>query len=240
MAILSSGPVKMTSLLEKTVAIIAPHRCILCSNYNNIVCNSCIKTLPNIAQPLCVFCGAATQDWQPCAGCAPKTALSHVYVAGLYAGAVKDLIHRFKFEHARDAYKPVATFLTTPLPDFNGEWAVVAVPTVAAHIRERSYDHTLLIAKQVAKSLGLSLERPLERSKNTRQVGADRKARAAVAESIVPRRPLRAKKILLVDDVCTTGATLNACAHLLVTLGATEVRAAVAAWQSRPDTKRDR
>lgn len=239
MAILSSGPVKMTSLLEKTVAIIAPHRCILCSNYNNIVCDLCIKTLASIGS-LCVFCGTATQDWRPCAGCIPKTALSHVYVAGLYTGSVKALIQRFKFEHARDAYKPVGTFLTTPLPDFDSEWVVVPVPTVAAHIRERSYDHTLLIAKQVAETLRLSLERPLERSKNMRQVGADRKARAAVAESIVPRRPLKAKKILLVDDVCTTGATLNACAQLLFTLGATELRAGVAAWQPRPDTKKDR
>jgi ComF family protein len=241
MAILSSDQVKMTSVLEKIVDIIAPHRCIICSNYNNVVCESCVRTLSGKLQPFCVFCGGESYNWQPCNSCSPATALTHAYVCASYSGQVKELIRRFKFEHARDAYKPVAALLVSPLPAFNDEWAVVPVPTVSAHIRERSYDHTLLIAKQVAKALNMPLERPLERSKNVRQVGADRKARLAVAESIAVRRPLAAKRILLIDDVCTTGATLNACAQRLVALGVVEVRAAVAAWQSpRPDTKKDR
>lgn len=231
----------MTSLLEKTVAIIAPHRCITCGNYNNIVCEHCVKAVPKAAQSFCVFCGVATAAWKPCVTCAPTTTISRAYAACIYEGVVKELIRHFKFEHARDAYKPLATLITTSLPTLDDEWSVVAVPTVAAHIRERSYDHTLLIARQVARSLGMPLERPLERSKNTRQVGADRQARAAIAGSIVLRRAPKARKILLIDDVCTTGATLSACAVLLAAAGVTEVRAAVAAWQSpSPDTKKDR
>lgn len=239
MAILTSSQVKMTSLLEKTVAIIAPHRCIACSNYNNVVCDSCIKTLPRPAQPFCALCGVDGKNWRVCSACAAATPLRYVYVGGMYDGILKDLIHRYKFEHARAACKPIARIITTSLLDL-ADWTVVPVPTVAAHIRERSYDHTLLIAKQVARLANLPLERPLERGKNMRQVGADRKARAAVAESIELGRSPKAKKILLIDDVCTTGATLNACAALLIKAGATEVRAAVAAWQPAPDTKKDR
>jgi ComF family protein len=239
MAILTSSQVKMTSLLEKTVAIIAPHRCIICSNYNNIVCDSCITTLPGIARSFCVFCGVESVGWRPCGKCTLVTALSRVYVGGMYEGVIKDLIHRFKFEHARDAYKPLAAIITTSLPNLTG-WTVVPVPTVAAHIRERSYDHTLLIAKQVARVLNLPLERPLARSKNVRQVGADRTSRAAIAESIELARLPKAAKILLIDDVCTTGATLNACALLLKQAGVTEVRGVVAAWQPNSNTKKDR
>jgi predicted amidophosphoribosyltransferase len=60
MAILTSSQVKMTSLLEKTVAIIAPHRCIACSNYNNVLCESCVAELPYIKEPFCVLCGRRT------------------------------------------------------------------------------------------------------------------------------------------------------------------------------------
>jgi len=238
MAILSSGPVKMTSLLEKTVAIIAPHRCILCGNYNNIVCFECVKGLPRIAEPLCIFCGKSTAKWRPCAGCAPKTALNRVWVHSFYNGVVAELIHRFKFDHARDAYKPLAQLITTPLPDL-ADLTVVPVPTVAPHIRQRSYDHTRLIAKEVARLTKLPLANALERTQNAQQIGRTRAERQEIAESIgVCNTP--PTRILLIDDVCTTGATLQACAAALKKAGAIEVVAAVVAWQPPSTKKKDR
>lgn len=238
MAILSSGPVKMTSLLEKTVAIIAPHRCILCGNYNNIVCFSCVKTLPRIVEPLCIFCGEHTPEWQPCGGCAPKTAVDRAWVSAHYDGAMAELIHRFKFDHARDAYKPLALAITAPLPDLTG-FTVVPVPTIAPHIRQRSYDHTLLIAQEVARLKKLPFARSLERTKNTQQIGRTRTERQGIAESIAVRHTSKVK-ILLIDDVCTTGATLQACAQALKQAGAQQVVAAVAAWQPPSGKKKDR
>jgi predicted amidophosphoribosyltransferase len=158
------------------------------------------------------------------------------------AAHLKELIRRYKFEHARDAYKPIAAAIVTALPSPLADYVVVPVPTVAAHVRERSFDHTLLVAKQVAKLRGLPFARLLERTKNVRQVGASRHVRAEVAQSIVLRKQLtQPLKILLIDDVCTTVATLNACAQVLSDAGATEVSAAVAAWQApSSDTKKDR
>lgn len=229
----------MTSLLEKTVAIIAPHACIVCSNYNNLVCVDCMSTLPRMAQPRCVFCGQHTADWQPCAVCAPRTPLTHVWVHSQYDGVVAELIHRYKFDHARAAYKPLARLLAAPLPRLSG-FTVVPVPTIAPHVRQRSYDHSLLLAKEVARLARLPLARTLERVKNTQQIGRTRKERQAIAESIGVRGRAP-QKILLIDDVCTTAATLNACAVALAKAGATEVVAAVVAWQPpKNDMKKDR
>jgi len=236
MAILSSGHVNMTSLLEKTVAIIAPHRCILCGNYNNIVCFECAKSLLCITNPLCILCGKSTSEWQPCSTCAPKTALDRVWVHSYYDDAVAELIHRFKFDHARDAYKPLAQLIATPLPDLAG-FIVVPVPTIAPHIRQRSYDHTVLIAKEVARIIQLPFARSLERIKNIQQIGRTRPERQGIAASIGVRTQPPAK-VLLIDDVCTTGATLQACAEVLKKAGATEVVAAAAAWQSPDNTKK--
>lgn len=241
MAILSSSLVKMTSVLEKIVAIIAPHRCIVCSNYNNMMCNLCAQKIPHIKQPFCVLCGKAASDWHVCIGCSQTTSLSRVWVRGIYDGSLKDLIHKYKFEHARDAYKPIAATIADILPSLDSDWSIVPVPTVASHIRERSYDHAKLVARQVAKLKGVQFAALLERTKNTRQVGATRVERTAVAASIALKRAPDARKILLIDDVCTTGATLSACAEILKRAGAREVCAVVAAWQpSKKDTKKDR
>lgn len=242
MAILTSSQVKMTSVLEKIVAIIAPHRCIVCSNYNNVMCDSCVQEMPRIKKAICVLCGDKSVDWQICSSCASHTALTRVYVSGLYQSDLKELVHRYKFDHARAAHVPLALAISNVLPSLKKDWVVVPVPTVAQHARQRSYDHARLLAKQLAKQQGLGFAELLVRTKNVRQVGANRRDRAGVAETIELRKPGKYPvKILLIDDVCTTGATLSACAKILKDAGALEVRAAVAAWQPHaPDTKKDR
>ena len=231
MAILSSGSVKMTSLLEKTVAIIAPHRCIICGNYNNILCDACVSELTQNVPSCCVLCGTKTRDWRVCAGCAPGAHLTGVWARLQYDDAVKELVRRFKFDHVRAAYKPIATLIVRSLPSPLTGWTVVPVPTVASHMRQRGYDHAHLVAKEVARLTHLPYLQALERTRNMRQVGATRQERAEVAESIALRRLPQNTRVLLIDDVCTTGATLKACAALLHKAGAQEVRAAVAAWQ---------
>jgi len=151
--------------------------------------------------------------------------------AAMYDGTIKELVRRFKFDHARAAYKPLATLIATSLPFFATGWTVVPVPTVAAHIRQRGYDHALLMAKEVAKQKNLPLQRLLRRSRDNRQVGANRAERQAQSKGVFESKNAAGKRIVLIDDVCTTGATLTAAAAALKSAGATEVQAAVVAWQ---------
>jgi competence protein ComFC len=230
----------MTSVIEKAIRVIAPHRCIMCGNYNNVVCTACTYVVRRIEVAVCLLCGVKAADWRPCER--HNAGIAHLQAATLYKGDVKELIHRFKFDHARDAYKPVATIIASSLPAFTGDWLVVPIPTVAAHIRQRSYDQALLIAKEVARQKSLRMQRLLRRAHDTRQVGATRAQRVAQAATVfeVAGTP-KAAKILLIDDVCTTGATLMAAAKVLKSAGITEVWAATAAWQPpKTHKKKDR
>lgn len=225
----------MTSLLEKMLAFIAPYRCIICSNYNNIVCDDCVFLLPKLEETRCVLCGGMAQAHGMCTACTKDSPLAGVFVAGEYGGTLQKVIHHFKFEHARAAYEPLATFLMDALPSFDDSWLVTAVPTSSSHIRARGYDHARLLARWVAGQSRVKYATSLIRLHDVQQVGSGRKDRqrqAGGAFALHAKARVRGKKVLIVDDVCTTGATLSAAAGVLRTAGAREVWGAVVAWQA--------
>jgi ComF family protein len=224
--------VKMTSLIEKIVAIIAPHHCMVCGEQDNIVCAGCFTSTLLFLDPICVLCGKLSKDWLLCSGCQIGSGICHVWAGSEHTGVVEKVIHRFKFERTRAAYGVLTKLIDNVLP--YDEWVIVPVPTVAAHVRQRGYDQTLLLARCLAAKRGFVLARSLERLHNARQVGANRVQRRAQSTKMFSVRPgadVRGAKILLVDDVCTTGATLSAAAKALRAAGAAQVDAVVAAWQ---------
>lgn len=236
MAILYSKDVKMTAVLEKIVAIFAPHVCVVCGAEDNIACEMCLPQVFAAPQSACVLCAKPTVDWQVCQTCAKISSLSMLWPATLHEGKAADILRRFKFERVQAAYQPLAQALDNALPYINPEVVVVPLPTAPSRVRQRGYDQTLLIAKAFAARRGLTLATPLLRRHNLRQVGADRAARfaqASTAYEIIDPTLVQNQGVLLIDDICTTGASLNAAAKVLRAAGAQEVAAAVVAWQNK-------
>jgi len=127
---------------------------------------------------------------------------------------------------------PLTTAMLAMLP--YDDWIVVPLPTAAKRVRQRGYDQAVLLGQAIARSRGLSARQVLERVQSTRQLGANRVQRhkqSAKMFCIAPDVDVHGAKILLVDDVCTTGATLTAAARLLRQAGAVQVDAVVAAWR---------
>lgn len=116
---------------------------------------------------------------------------------------------------------------TPPLPP---DVIIVPIPTATKRIRTRGYDQAALIARQLAKCRGVQYREALFRTNNTRQVGAGRHGRRTQLKGVfISRRPdeLTGKQILLVDDVLTTGATLESAAYTLRKCGVTVINAVV-------------
>ena len=153
---------------------------------------------------------------------------------------LQSLIHGLKYEH----YRRHARFLCAHLryrPVFRERMgfpdATVPVPLHSARKRERGYNQSELIAEGLQKQVGLLfLRKALKRVRFTStqtKLGGEARAKNLRGAFQADITQVQGKKLLLVDDVCTTGSTLEECRQELMRAGATEVGAFVLAWVER-------
>lgn len=216
-------------MLERTIAVVSPHSCLSCGREGKLICNLCYPDICYTVPSRCYLCKAATENFAVCDKCKPKTALRHVWVTTEFKDLAKVLVHRFKFERAQVGASIIAGYLKDKLPFIN-DMLVVPVPTANSRVRLRGYDHATLLAKELAQLTRLPYSSTLARMGQTRQVGAKRQERTKQLEGafrIIDEIATRNAKILLVDDVTTTGATLNEAARTLKRAGARQVNAVV-------------
>lgn len=181
-----------------------------------------------------------------CAACASTLTSSkdrdpaHV-AAFVYGGAIARAIVRLKFEGRPDLARPLANalLLTVRVTPLRAD-IVIPVPLYPHRLVERGFNQAALLAAPVARELGARfLPMGLERSRDTgHQAALDRAARGTnVLAAFRARRPesLCGQHVLLVDDVRTSGATLEACGDALLSVGAKEVRTLVLAQTEERD-----
>lgn len=215
-------------MLDNLLKIIAPHICLVCGKEDALLCNWCqIDACPEVP-PRCYSCYALSPDSAVCTKCRRKSPLKHVWVATEYSDTAKRLIHSYKFKHTREAAKLIAKFIEDNLPYLN-DAIVMAVPTASGSIRQRGFDHAQLIAKELAKYIRLPYLNAIHRSCQAKQVGHNRRQRLEQLGGIfrVSSSQVKDMDILLVDDVVTTGATLEEVARTLKRAGVKTINAAV-------------
>jgi ComF family protein len=137
---------------------------------------------------------------------------------------------KLKFHRLRAATEIAAELLMRTNKDWPRIALVTSVPVAAARHRERGYNQSELLAKEVARRAGLPYRALLGRLTTTHQIGLDRRSRLEqVSGAFYALSVLDGQQVLLVDDVVTTGATLSACADVLSEAGAGSVWAAAVA-----------
>jgi ComF family protein len=208
-----------------------PPRCIGCGRVGVYLCADCDELVPRVLSPFCARCGDAVETGQLCERCrVSPLQIESVQSVAYFEGFIQEAIHHLKY----DGHFALAEPLGGLMADHWAERAwpidvVVPVPLHAKRLRERGYNQAGLLAREMARQAGLPLdERTLVRSRaTTSQVelnAAQRKDNVRDAFSCVDER-LAGKRVLLIDDVCTTGSTLEACAAALYEKGAQQVRA---------------
>lgn len=218
--------------IEIAVSWLAPHTCIVCKREGPPLCVNCASGKLSPLPPQCYRCGKSTALPEPCAACAPQSPLRYVWLGAAYRGTAKDAIAQLKFSRAKAMADSLAGCLNRYLPELPGDTLVSHAPTAYSRIRMRGYDQSQLIAKAFAKKRRLSCVNALRRTTATRQVGSTRLERfGQLQNAFAVRSPSRlsGKHILLIDDVLTTGATLESAARVLLAAGVKTVDAAVVA-----------
>ena len=189
------------------------------------LCADCTRALPWLRRA-CPRCGLPTHRARGCP--AAFAAFPRSWAPVAYEGVARDLVGALKFHAALPAADVMAAHMAANLPASlrAADAALVPVPAAPAHRRARGFDP----ARVLTQALSRRLERPLadclvRGGRTTRQVGATRSARRAPGRIDIRVRGSPPARVILVDDVHTTGATLDACARALASEGATVVAA---------------
>ncbi|MGQ9674311.1 MAG: ComF family protein [Chloroflexota bacterium] len=225
---------------EAFLDLILPRRCAGCGAIGTWLCAACASKLPRVMPPICQRCGAPTPGTAVCFVCWQSPPSAEAIRAPYYfEGTLRLMVHRLKYRHARHLAEPLGRLLvdyleTRPVPPVD---LVVPIPLHPNRLEQRGYNQSLLLAKAVCDHTSLRLvDDCLARVRDTpAQMGLPAHQRPANVRGAfqASRKQVAGAKVLLVDDVCTTGATLQAGAHALKRAGAEGVWA-VALARARP------
>jgi ComF family protein len=218
------------TIVDKMLAIIAPHPCSGCGKLGSSLCASCKYDIIKQTFSRCVVCDRPS-PLGVCIG--HNKSFKNAWVVGLRRGVLQRVIGNFKFQNMKSAARELAELLDARLPQFSKDVVIVPVPTAPAHIRERGYDHMLLIAQHLAAMRRISLAHLLVRAGMETQHHANRQQRLQQAGSAFRLSETidSTKHYIVLDDIITTGATIDATTQLLRAGGATRISVAVLARQ---------
>lgn len=217
-------------MIDRLLEFVAPHHCFGCGKIGTVLCENCKYNIVDEAFSGCIVCTRPSFAGI-CNRC--KTTYEKAWCVDDREGVLERLIDAYKFERVKRASIELGGLLDAVLPVLPPETIVVPVPTVGSHIRQRGYDHALLIAKEFAKLRKLTVKPLVERSGTTSQRGLNKRERMNEAERAFHCRLKLNRDVpyLVVDDVVTTNATLRYAAGALCNAGAKNVWAAVIARQ---------
>lgn len=223
------------TMIEWLLHKVAPHPCSGCGKIDTILCEDCKNDIAFETFDGCIYCGSP-ENAGVCA--VHHSPLERAFIVGSRQGTLETLINKLKFQNVKAAVAPLAELLAERLPSLPPNTVLVPVPTAAPHIRQRGYDQVGLLARQLGYLRKIPIAPLLQRAANTTQhteTKTTRKQQAATAFKLREGTLLDPKATyLLIDDVITTGSTLDACARLLCNAGGT-VWAAGLAYQPLED-----
>lgn len=206
--------------------LLFPKFCVGCGKEGGWICSQCQEKIILIKKPTCPICNQLTPKDQFCSKCRSKTYLTGVIVAAYYQeGPLKEAIHTFKYDGVFELAKDLGQMLIKAMKQIEKPKNFVIIPVPLHYKRQakRGFNQAELLAKEIVKvyphcSL---LTNSLVRTKQTKktQVELSGRERRENIKGIFSWQgtsdELKDQTILLVDDIYTTGATLNECAKVL-------------------------
>jgi ComF family protein len=205
---------------RRTLDLVFPPRCAGCGAFGSFLCEECLAATPRAGPPRCPVC------WMPpqaglCQRCnETPPAFEAARCPFVYGGAAREAVHALKYDGVSALAETMAAHMAACLNAWSPPVeALVPVPLAGGRRRRRGYNQSELLARALSRRLGLPVVLALERRKAgpAQARAADETARRANVAEAFAVRPGREVDgpLLLVDDVMTSGATLDACARTL-------------------------
>lgn len=213
--------------------LLFPPKCCICGHYcEELLCDTCKDTFSLIEGPICAKCGKPCHcEVTSCRECKGRRLYFDVGRSlGFYESNLKEAIHHFKYNNGRKLAVVFADMAQESCHCQREFWAVdlvTYVPSTTAKEIHRGYNQAELFGREVAKRIEKPSIKTLYRVKQTEDQNKlkleQRRQNVRDAFKALPKTDLKGSRVLLVDDVYTTGSTINECAKALKKAGARQV-----------------
>ena len=221
---------QVAKLGEIALNLIFPKWCIGCGKEGTLICSSCQSSLPRVMPPLCPRCGRPQPSGILCPSCVSwRAEIDGIRSPFRFDGVMRQAIYQLKYRNLRALAEPLARLLndylvTSPVP---GD-VLVPVPLHRKRLRERGYNQSSLLAKELGKLISLPvvdncLVRQRQAPPQARTTSVEERQSNVAGAFTCRDQRLQDRQVLLIDDVATSGATIDACAVALKTTGVTSV-----------------
>jgi ComF family protein len=221
---------RLSYIKRAALDLFFPQKCLGCGDEGELICRQCLKSLPRITPPVCPRCGKPQSSGILCSGCINWQAdIEGIRSPFKFEGTVRQAVHQFKYKNLRSLGPPLASLLGEylrmyPLP----VQVLVPVPLHPRRLKERGYNQSAILAGELGKLVNIPVaDDCLVRLKYIlpqAQTKSAEERRYNVINAFGCRNTLlQNKNVLLIDDVATSGATLDACAAALKSNGTLSV-----------------
>lgn len=229
---------KSDYIFELLLELLFPNRCIFCDEltfpFQN-TCDLCLDTLPKISNEICLNCG---NDKKYCKCNKSKSNFYEgIFSPFYYEDMVIDCLHRFKFSGNKNYYKVLAAYMYDSFKkmkfDFDFDY-ITSIPMTDKRLKERSYNQSSLIASELSILLNITyvpdlLKKIYETDSQHLCSKLERHGNLFGAFDVNNNYNINGKNILIIDDIKTSGVTLNECSKMLYLYGASHIYCETAA-----------
>ena len=240
----------MLLLMDGLLSVLSPHICKGCGSVGATYCRRCIFDTIKRIDPICLYCRRPAGRSNLCRICCKKHHLFDDLIAiGPRRGSLMTLVGDYKYNSEIASSKPIAKLLSSRINDLDLDGEIVPIPTIPAHIRQRGFDHIVMMARQLSRETGLAVNnKMLIRVDNSSQhtlSGSERKTHIKKSLKLSEKYqhvvgsdnhenqlPVPHTAIIL-DDIWTTGATMETAAKLLRSIGVQKIIGLVVLYQPK-------
>ena len=239
-------------VIDSLSSVLFPEVCYFCGSLNDtkgsVICSKCRSSVRSVVMPFCEICGLPLTKFDHCShdlfcgSCMSNApAYDKARYGVYYEDAVRSAITRFKFHASLFNVRPIAEFL---IDAFNRHYAdesidvILPIPIHRKRLIERGFNQVITLSKKLSHSTGIPIERTsLIKKRHTKpQVGLPRSKRILnLKNAFLVSKPERicGKRVLIIDDVSTTGATVSEAAKAVKKAGASYTAVLVLALRTR-------
>jgi len=214
--------------MKRILEYLFPKFCVSCKIEGVYLCKNCAEDILEVKSQTCPKCGRLSDSGRYCLKCRKGKFLKGIICATYFEeGPIKEIIHNFKYNSLQEFSKILGLKMADSGIEFTCFDYITFVPLHRKRLAQRGYNQAQLLSEEIAKIKHIKCENLLIKVKHTKRqvglIGSKRRRNLESAFRINKEIEIENKKIIIVDDISTTGTTLNECARVLREAGAKEI-----------------